>query len=126
MLARSARTPALGLVFAAAVAGCSDDDPSEDPVKQCKAMVDAFCSNVVDCMVEGGSVAAEDRDATVDECKTGAQKNVDCSKAIGVSESYDDCIARLKAPDCDAINDAIEANMLELPTTCEGVIGIQE
>ena len=126
MLARCARKLGLGLVFAAAVAGCSDDDPSEDPVKQCNAMVDAYCSNVVDCMVEGGSVTAEDRDATVDECKSSAQEAVDCSRAIGVSESYSACMARLRSPDCDAINEAIEAGNLELPTTCEGVIGIQE
>jgi len=121
-----ARKLGLGLGLLAAVGGCSDDDPSGDPVQQCKTMVDAYCSNVVYCMVEGGTVTAEERDATVDDCKTGAQNAVDCSKAIGVSESYDDCIARLKSPDCDAINQSIADGDLALPTTCEGVIGIQQ
>lgn len=125
MLVALGRKLGSGLVLLAAVAGCSDDDPGEDPVKQCNALVDAYCSNVVDCMVEGGSVATEDRDANVDECKAEAQAAVDCAKAIGVSESYDDCITRLKHPDCDAINQSIEEGTLELPTTCEGVIGIQ-
>jgi len=126
MFAALARQLCSGLVLLAVVAGCSDDDPAEDPVAQCNAMVVAYCSNVIDCLVEGGSVASEDRDDQVSGCTADAKAAVDCSRAIGVSESYDDCIARLKHPDCAAVNQAVEDNELELPTTCQGVIGIQE
>ena len=125
MFAALARKLCFGTLLLAAAGGCSDDDPSEDPVKQCTTMVDAYCSNVIDCMVEGGKVASEERDAEVESCKAEANAAVDCRKAIGVSESYDDCIARLEHPDCDAVNEAIDEGNLELPTTCEGVIGIQ-
>ena len=119
------RTIGSGILLLAVAGGCSDDDPEGDPVKQCNTMVDAYCSNVIDCQVEGDKIASEDRDAAVDECKAEANAAVDCAKALGVSESYDDCIARLEHPDCDAVNQAIEDGDLELPSTCEGVIGIQ-
>lgn len=125
MLVALGRKVCSALVLLAVMSGCSDDEPAEDPVKLCNALVDAYCSNVIDCGVEGGNVDSEDRDAQVDGCKADAKAVLDCSKAIGVSDSYDDCITRLKHPDCDAVNQALEDDKLELPSTCSGVIGIQ-
>jgi hypothetical protein len=113
------------LALLAAINGCGDGDKGEDPVAQCNALADAYCTNVIDCLVEGGTVPDDERDAEVADCKSSAKALIDCASAIGVSENYDDCITRLNHPDCAAINQSVEDGSLELPTTCNGVIGVQ-
>jgi hypothetical protein len=115
-----------GLALVLALSGCGDDEPGDDPVAQCKAMVNAYCSNVIDCLVEGDVVPSDERDDHVAGCKSDAQRAVDCSRAIGVSENYDDCVTRLKHPDCEAVTQSVQDGTLALPDTCNGVIGVQQ
>jgi hypothetical protein len=126
MLVALGRKLGARLLLLAVVSGCGDDDKGEDPVAQCNSLADAYCTNVVDCLVEGGTVPDEERDTQVADCKSAAKELIDCAHAIGVSESYDDCVNRLNHPDCDAINQSVADDDLELPDSCKGVIGVQE
>ena len=49
---------------------------------------------------------------------------LDCTRAAGVTSSYDSCITALNNLDCDAVNVAIESNNAQnlLPGVCAGVI----
>jgi len=137
MLKHLVRGCVVGVTLACALGcngGSGDDDDDDDDgtngspaVGKCNQLVDLYCPAVIDCAVGAGTVPADDRDATVSECVSGAKKALDCSKAVDVSSSYDACIDALENPDCDAINDALasEGAVSPLPTSCNGVILVQ-
>lgn len=106
--------------------GCSGDDDDEvnPAVGKCNDLIDLYCPAVIDCAVGAGTVPTDDRDATVADCNAGAKDVLDCSRALGVSSSYDACIEALQDPDCDAINEALasDGTISPLPSVCGGVI----
>lgn len=131
------RGSVVGLTLACAL-GCSggsgDDDDDDDngvtseAAGKCNQLVELYCPAVMDCLVEGGTLAAKDRDTSVSQCVTGAKQALDCSRAAEVSSSYDACIETLKSPDCTAINDAVASGgqTSPLPSVCMGVILLGE
>jgi len=123
----------VGVTLACAFAcsgGSGDDDDDDDSnanseaVGKCNQLVDLYCPTVMDCLVEEGALAAADRDTSVSQCITGAKQALDCSRAIGTSSSFDDCIDALENPDCAAIAAAVasEGETSPLPSVCSGVI----
>jgi hypothetical protein len=123
---------ARGLVFVAVavltLGGCSKGDDDDDSstsgsaVKKCNDFLQQFCDSVVGCEVEGGLVDAADQDSEVSSCMSEVSSTVDCSTAVDVSSSYDECMSRLANPPCADINQAIMDQNLELPTACNGAI----
>jgi hypothetical protein len=112
--------------------GCSgnngdDDDDSagnSDAAGKCATFFEVYCPRMVDCLVEGGTLTAGDRDEAADSCLSNAKASVDCSRAVGVTSSYDSCITALQKLDCAAVNTAIATNDTDhvLPEVCKGVL----
>ena len=133
MLKHLVRGLVVGWVCTVAVACNGDDDDDTAPAEgaaapQCRTFISTYCNAVIDCVIAGetGMVAADQRDVAVDACISGANENVDCSRAVGVSDSYDECIAAFDNLDCDAVNDALASNgaTSPLPAACMQVIQI--
>jgi len=109
------------LVLAATGCGSSDDDAAS-PKQKCTDLVTQFCKSAAGCEVSGGLIEASQEAAEISTCETDANKQVECSKAQSVTSSYDACMAKLKNPPCDDVNQAIMDGTLGLPSECEGVI----
>jgi hypothetical protein len=112
---------ACGLAFLA-LQGCSSSSDSENPKRQCDDLIATLCTSVADCEVSGGLIQASERPSEVDACSSAARQALDCSRAQGVSSSYDACMTKLANPPCDDVNQAIIDGTLPLPSDCEGVI----
>jgi hypothetical protein len=101
--------------------GCSSDDSNDAPQK-CDALATQFCKSAIGCEVSGGLVDAADEASENASCKADVSQEIECSKAVSVTSSYDACMAKLKNPPCDEVNEAIKNGTLGLPTECNGVI----
>jgi hypothetical protein len=85
-------------------AGCDETDLADPApaVRACKSWIDAVCSVVERC---NGSKA---------DCVILQTARVDCSKALGVKATMDQCLSALEALDCSQVNDPLPV--------CNGVI----
>jgi hypothetical protein len=129
MLKHLVRGLVVGVVCTGMLACSGDDDddaaqPDSASVTQCKNLIGAYCPAIIDCAVSGELVPADQRDATVDACASGAESALDCSRAVGVSDTYDECMDWLAAPDCDYVIDALNSDgaTSPLPAICNQVI----
>ena len=134
---------ALACAFACSGGGNSDDDDDDSAgsggtsngsggtgntgssaVALCNTLVADYCPAIIDCAVDAGTIPATDRDSVVNDCTASAAQALDCSRAIGVSSSYNACIDALENPDCDAVNAALASGgtTSPLPSICAGVI----
>jgi hypothetical protein len=111
---------ACGLAFLA-LQGCSSSD-GENAKRQCDDLIARLCTSAADCEVSGGLIQASERRSEIDACSSVAHQELDCSKAQGVSSSYDACMTKLANPPCDDVNQAIIDGTLPLPPDCEGAI----
>jgi hypothetical protein len=109
-----------GLLIAT-MPGCSSDD-SDAAKGKCEDLVTQFCKSAVGCEVSGGLIEASAEASETASCKADASKEIECSKAQSVTSSYDACMAKLKSPPCDGVNQAIMEGTLGLPEECNGVI----
>ena len=109
-----------GLLVVVAPA-CSSDDNNDAPQK-CEDLAAQFCKSAIGCQVSAGLVDAADEAATNASCKADVSKDAECSKAVSVTSSYEACMAKLRNPPCDEVNEAIQNDALELPSECNGVI----
>jgi hypothetical protein len=125
-----------GLVVGAACAGvfgCSgDDDDSESPqpdpaaVAKCDDFLAAYSLAVVDCGVAAGTIPEDERDDTLDDVRSEAEKTLDCSRTVRVGDTYDACMDWLRDPDCDMIIEGVSSmgESPALPDECNSVIYI--
>ncbi|HEY3253994.1 MAG TPA: hypothetical protein VGJ91_08610 [Polyangiaceae bacterium] len=109
-----------------ALVGCSSSDDSGNAKQQCEDLVTAFCSSAIGCQVDGGFIPSSDEADEVATCKSGVKEDLDCSKAKGVSSTYNACMTKLKNPPCDEVNQAIADDNLVLPDECNGSILVSE
>lgn len=110
----------VGSLLVAAPACGSDDGNSA--TQKCEDLVSQFCKSAIGCEVSGGLIEASEEASENASCRADASKQVECSKAQSVTSSYDACIAKLKNPPCDDVNQAIMDGTLGLPDECNGVI----
>jgi hypothetical protein len=115
----------LAAIPVVAAPGCSSDDSGSSAKQKCDDFVHQFCKSAVGCEVSGGLIEASEEASEMASCKADATADVDCSKAKGVSSSYDACMAKLKNPPCDDVNQAIMEGTLGLPSECEAVILVE-
>lgn len=121
---RNALVAASALLAAAIGGGCSSSSVGGDsaPVSKCKALIDAWCTKVVDCFVSEGEIDAAQRASGITDCKDGAAGVLDCSRAVSVEPSYDQCRADIDGASCPALVADAKAGASTLPSTCSGVI----
>lgn len=101
--------------------GCSSDDSNDAP-KKCDDLASQFCKSAIGCQVMGGLLDASEEASENASCKADVAKEIECTKAQSVTSSYDACMAKLRNPPCDEVNQAIMDGTLGLPTECNGVI----
>jgi len=114
-----------GLLVVAAP-GCSSSDDSDAAKQKCEALVSQFCSSAIGCEISGGLLDKSSEASENATCRTNVSKEAECSKAQRVTSSYDACMAKLKNPPCDDINQAIIDDTLGLPDECNGVILVSD
>jgi len=85
-------------------AGCDVPDIADRSAasQKCETFIDTLCGRSEEC--EAGSGA---------ECSTAAATSLDCSTALGVMPSYDQCLDELAVLACTAA---------ELPTPCQSLV----
>lgn len=100
----------LALVLSLALVACgSVDDPgtSPDAPAQCQALRAVYCQRVLTCSAG----------LTMAQCQDAFSASIDCGRAVGVSASYDRCLAELPTYDC-----AVFAGGATLPASCSGAV----
>ncbi|HET7545704.1 MAG TPA: hypothetical protein VFK05_37810 [Polyangiaceae bacterium] len=110
-----------GLLVLAAF-GCSSADDSDAAKQKCEDLATQFCKSAIACEVSGGLLDESEEASENATCKSKVSQDAECSKAHSVTSSYDACMAKLKNPPCDDVNQAIIDGTLGLPSECEGVI----
>jgi len=114
-----------GSLLVCAASGCSSSDDGNSATQKCDDLLSQFCKSAIGCQVSGGYIEKSDEASENASCKADVSKQVDCSKAQSVTSSYDACMAKLRNPPCDEVNQAIMDETLGLPTECNGVILIR-
>jgi hypothetical protein len=84
--------------------GCDVTDIADPApaVEKCNGFIEALCNRSEEC--EAG---------THDDCVVSGNMSLDCSTAIGIKQSYDQCITDIATLACDAAN---------APASCQGVV----
>lgn len=112
------RTLISGIAVAVALSACSSDDTNAqtggDPVAQCNAWLDLACGVMVSCDPTG------DTD-TIAHCRAAVVSVADCSKAVGVSATYEQCLDDLRAMSCPPAGVDFT-----LPSSCSKVIKVAQ
>ena len=107
--------------------GCPSGS-SSNPRGRCQTVITTACTRIASC-AEKADLLDEDYPASElrSDCETEIGAELDCSHAEGVSEDYDDCLADLRAQDCDESNDALRRDKLPPPPdSCNDVILLSE
>ena len=92
---------------------CGGGD-SDSPAARCEDLLDTVCLRAVECGVGFTEVVA---------CRAELEKSTDCSKANGVGESYDTCIAELDDVSCQALfPTTTSGRRLAMPASCSTAI----
>jgi len=115
-----------GLLVLIALPGCGSSDEDVTPKQQCEALITQLCGSAISCQVGAGLISASEEGAQNADCKSAAAEDLDCSKAVAVSSSYQACMDKAKNPPCDEINEAIASGTLGLPSECNKVILVVE
>ncbi|MGE0320781.1 MAG: hypothetical protein AB7K71_14075 [Polyangiaceae bacterium] len=85
--------------------GVADAAPA---IAWCEQFITTYCSKFAGCDF-----------ATQAECRESVEDGLDCSLAIGVAPSGDQCLAVLEGQSCGELLDG-------LPPSCEGVVKLGE
>src|SRR5690606_21366341 len=85
--------------------GVADAAPA---IVWCEQFITTYCSKFAGCDF-----------ATQAECRESVEEGLDCSLAIGVAPSGDQCLAVLEGQSCGELLDG-------LPPSCEGVVKLGE
>lgn len=86
-------------------------------------LTDAMCERLTTCAGEltGHKLSASDKDELCDQVLS----EIDCSKAVSISDDYDECSDGISAASCDdvyTVDDDGNLEVNDLPPVCQGVI----
>ena len=105
-------------VLVVLVFGCEEETPQE----KCEAFYDLVCDRLVECA--GTSLPTDYKKTCIDAL----EKERSCSRAVEVSDSYDDCIDDFGSLECNTlfpINPLTNNRTTALPSACVGAIKAQ-
>lgn len=103
------RTAKAFLFLSVFVGGCGGDAPS-DASGQCRDFIGATCKRVAECS----------RTLTARQCAADFAQSLDCSRAVGVSPTYDRCLVEVASARCASLTGA--GGDLVLPASCSGSV----
>lgn len=112
------------LVIVSLQVGCSSDDKKGPSAQDsCEMLTDAMCERLTTCAGEltGEKLSTNDKNELCDQVLF----QIDCSKAVSVSDDYDECSDSISAASCDDVyseDDEGNLQVNDLPPVCKGVI----
>jgi hypothetical protein len=116
------------LVGLCTVTACGDDggEKKGDAQVKCESFIQRICTVGADCAVEAGLIQSSGRAKEFDDCKTSITAELDCSKAVKVSATYDTCMEQVSNADCNEVAAQLASGQIELPTSCHDLIFVTE
>ena len=111
----------LFLVGALIALGACNGDDGPSAQDQCDMLLDLSCDRVEECAPQEIPAGSQDPHRT---CLEMTLLLIDCSKAVSVDASYDECIDQLGSLSCGVFvtTDAAGEPEAHLPASCNGVI----
>lgn len=106
------------IVFALLLGACDlaeDGKPPPDhsaDVARCNQLVTTICFRVAAC----GPL-------TVNDCQVGLRREISCPRAVGIAESFAQCLREVQWRTCAQLADP--AGELALPVSCVGVVLVE-
>lgn len=103
---------ALALVILLGLVGCGSN---KSPEEKCTDLIDTLCERGAECASELGNQP---------QCVQAARQGLNCSRAEGVSDTYDDCMDQLDGNSCASLfpRDGNGNLSISLPSTCVGAV----
>lgn len=102
-----------GAMMLAGGAACSSDDDdggSSGATGQCQTIANNLCDEYVAC----------EPSASKSQCTSELSAAIGCSNAVGVGESYDQCLDEIGDGTCEQVLAG------EIPDSCRGVVLVDE
>ena len=103
------RTAKAFLFLSVLLGGCGGEAPSDAPA-QCQDFIDSTCARVAQCS----------QTLTARQCAADFARSMDCSRAVGVSSTYDRCLVEVASARCESLTGA--GGALVLPASCSGSV----
>jgi len=91
--------------------GAPPPDHSAD-VARCNQLVSTICVRVAAC----GPLS-------VNDCQVSLRREIDCTRAVGVTAGFSQCLREVQTASCQALTDA--TGELALPVSCVGVVSVR-
>jgi hypothetical protein len=115
------------LVGLCSVTACGDDGGEKgDAQIKCESFIQQICKVAADCAVEGGLIQSSARAKQLDDCKSSFAAELDCGKAVKVSDTYDTCMEQVSNPPCAEVNEQLASGEIELPASCHDLIYVTQ
>ena len=111
------------------IAACGGDDPSpvDVPEQQCESLAATWCQQSIGCLVTVGTIPETELGFSRDQCTDVAVATIQCSKAVSIGDTYEQCISDIRAMECavwKVPSDNVGA--VTPPITCRGVVVLSQ
>lgn len=105
------------------IACSSDSNKGPSAQDSCEMLTDSMCERLTTCAAEltGHKLSVSDKNGLCDQVLS----EIDCSKAVSISDDYDECSDGISAASCDdvyTVDDDGNLEVNDLPPVCQGVI----